>query len=277
MRIAVSCCVTAALCLLGACSEERPPTDKPGSPPSETDSDLPRRLTLPPGADLLLEAGADGRPEQVGTGSFDLQVSTLDGGDLQRTDRAEPGGAWKYPDYVARGRYPRAVVVARPRTGAEALSPGVGQFAYGADVRLAPDSTGRVEDNGNNILQRGLASDETMFKLEIDANGRPGCSVKGRAGLATVLAANAVEPGIWYRIRCELRRDYVRVLVAEYLPSGATSMTGRAKPGRAGEVSFDGDEVPFSVGGKVARDGSVIKSETDQFNGEIANAYVRIP
>lgn len=277
MRIAVSCCVTAALFLVGACSEQRAPTDQVGSPPSETEGDLPRRLTLPFGADLLLEAGTDGRPEQVGTGAFDLQVSTLDGGDLEPSDRAEPGGSWKYPDYQPRGRYPRAVVVARPREGADPLSPGSGQFAYGADVRLAPDSTGRVEDNGNNILQRGLASDESMFKLEIDANGRPGCSVKGRAGLAIVLAGNPVEPGLWYRIRCELRRDYIRVLVAEYLPSGSTSMTGRAKPGRAGEVAFDGDEVPFSVGGKVARDGSVIKSETDQFNGEIANAYVRIP
>ena len=116
-----------------------------------------------------------------------------------------------------------------------------------------------------------------MFKLEVDAIGRPGCTVKGTAGEATVLAIDPVEAGRWYRIRCERRPGVIRILVSQYLPSGAATTTARERPGRAGAVSFSAGEVPFSIGGKVARDGTVIRSSTDQFNGEIDNAYVKIP
>jgi hypothetical protein len=257
------------LALVG-CSEQVPPTIDVAAPePSGTEA--PARLAVPEGAAIHLVAGVDGEPEQRGSAVLETSISSLAGGAVQSIARPS-SRAWRMPSYQDQGSYPRAVVLARPGPEEEALSPGRGAFGYGADIRLDELSTGRVEDNGNNVLQRGLSSDSSMFKLEVDAEGRPGCTVKGQDGTVSVLAAGPITAGTWYRIRCERQRQELRLLVSEYGPSGPTTQV-RLRTGETGPVTFDGAQVPVSVGGKVAHDGSVIRSATDQFNGMIGNAY----
>ncbi len=226
---------------------------------------------------MLIEGRTAGRPQQSGTADVDVEVSSLDGGEVRSSKGRDSSGAWRFPAFESSGIYPRAVIVARPVEGTDSLSPGVGRFAYGADIILDAGSTGRAEDNGNNVVQRGLSGDPSLYKLEVDADMRPRCTVEGQAGVLAVYALQPIEAGRWYRIRCDLGPNVLQIVVSEYLPSGAVTTTGREERGDAGAVVYSDSEVPIAVGGKVSHDGSVNKSSTDQFNGEIDNAYVLIP
>lgn len=279
-RLTAAACAAVVPLALVACSEQRAPTvDEPA--PAPTVSSGPPRLALPTEPDLLVVAGPEGEPVQRGTAELETEISSLDGGVVRPAAGGMSRGAWRFPSYRSGDPYPRAVVVARPAAAGDdevgPLSPGTRRFDYGADLRLDTISTGRVEDNGNNVVQRGLSSDPSMFKLEIDADGRPGCIVKGRSGEVRAFSVQPLNAGTWYRIRCERRARVLRVLVSEYLPSGRALTEVRELPGRAGAVTFPGSEVPFSIGGKAAHDGSVITSATDQFNGAIDNAYFTMP
>jgi hypothetical protein len=267
--------VAAALVLaLIGCSEEQPPSiDVAASEPDATETPL--RVTVPEDAQVLLVASDDGGAEQLGSADLETSVSSLEGGVLESLKRPT-SRAWVMPTFAPSGSYPRAVVVARPGPAEEALSPGASDFEYGADVRLDELSMGRSEDNGNNVLQRGLSSDASLFKLEVDADGRPGCTVKGQRATVSVLAAEPMTADTWYRLRCERREGVLRILVSEYAPGSGFSSQARQQAGDPGPLTFDGAEVPFSVGGKVAHDGTVIRSATDQFNGAIGNAYYRM-
>lgn len=181
--------------------------------------------------------------------------------------------AFDFPAFQATGPYPRAVLVARNPGSDDRLSPGAADFAYGADLRLDQVSEGRDEDNGDNVVQRGLATDAAMFKLEVDER-RPGCTVKGADGALSVFHPDLVEPGRWYRVRCQRASEGITIHVAELPLRGETSDPGRTKRGPTGEVTMSEAGVPLSVGGKVASDGTVVASASDQFNGLIANPFL---
>lgn len=278
-RRAAACAHCSALALLAtACADEQGPSDDPmPSAPSTSPSESSGRLRLPKNPDLLVVAGPGGVPEQRGSGEVEILVSTLEGGEVTAARGRGAGTGLRFPTFRAEGAYGRAVVVAKVAPGDLSLDPGLPPFSWGADVVVDPESAGRTEDNGNNVVQRGLSSDAVMFKLETDAQRRPSCTAKGRAGSLTVTAQEPVQAGTWYRLRCEARTNRLRILVSEYLPSGGTTTVGREVDGPLGGISFIGQDVPFSVGGKVAFDGTVIASATDQFNGAIDNAFVRIP
>jgi len=233
-----------------------------------------RRLGLPKAPELLVGVDSDGQPVQRGTADATVSVSTLNGGELGTAPGLDDVPTMAFPAFRSAGPYPRAVVQARVNGPTDTLNPDVSRFLYGADIKLDADSAGRSEDNGNNVIQRGLSSDTAMFKLEMDADRRPGCTVQGSAGSLSVLSPQPVEPGMWYRVRCQVRRNVIRVLVTEYLPSGSAMTSGRENRGAVGPVAFPGTEVPVAIGGKLAQDGSVITSATDQFNGLIVNAFV---
>ena len=203
-----------------------------------------------------------------------MSVASVADGRLS-VDSAGPlvAAAFDFPAFQATGTYPRAVLVARNPGSDDRLSPGAADFAYGADLRLDKVSEGRVEDNGDNVVQRGLATDAVMFKLEVDER-RPGCTVKGADGALSVFHPDLVEPDRWYRVRCERAGEGITIHVAELPLRGETSDPGRRKRGPTGEVTMSEAGVPLSVGGKVASDGTVVASATDQFNGLIANPFL---
>lgn len=272
--LVVLCLATAA----AACSEEvEPSVDKPPTT-ATTPADSGRPLELPGEAGMLLRPGnpPGAPPEQLGSAALTTGVVSEEGGRVATGTDPNGDSAFTFPAFQPVGPYPRAAVVAKPDGDPAVLDPGNRRFQWGADLKIDPKSVGRTIDNGNNVLQRGLSVDADMFKLEVDANMRPSCSVKGADGEVVVYASEAVSPGTWYRIRCARRAHRLTIYVGEFLPSGATTATGRAKVGSVGTVNFADPLTPVSVGGKVANNGQIVKDATDQFNGSISNPFILV-
>ncbi len=221
------------------------------------------------GSVLRLDLGAPGAtPDltQLGSARLRLGVSTTDGGRLSTVASEHGGVALRYPRFSRAASYPRAVVRAVPVSGD--LDPGVREMEWGADVRLDRVSRGRPEDNGDNVLQRGLSSDKALFKAEVDKD-RAACTVRGDEGTLVVRSRRPLVPEQWYRIRCVRERDTLRVEVTSFPPGGALQRWSDEETGPIGSVTFADPDIPIAVGGKLAHDGSVVTGATDQFNGQL--------
>jgi hypothetical protein len=272
--VAAASLLVAALAVAGCADEVGPSDDTTGDATALPPDSLPH-LDVPDDAVMLLAPGPDGAPEQLGSGTVEAAYTAILDGTVTVEDGIDETQAFSFPGYQERGDYPRAAIAVTNAGPDDVLSPGTEDFVFGADFRLDEESVGREEDNGNNIIQRGLSSDDVMFKLDIDADHRPGCTIKGRDGKQMIYARQPVEDGLWYRVHCERQGDRLHVLVSEYLPSGQVTTSGRETSGPTGTVDIDA-EVPLSVGGKVARNSAMITSATDQFNGDIANPFLLI-
>jgi hypothetical protein len=230
----------------------------------------PDRLALTAGG--ALGAVVTGTPQLALSGSSEaeVEVARLGGGQLRLVGgpSASLPTAVDFPSYVGTGSYPRAVLSLTPTSGG-ALDPGADDFQYGAVFRLDGTSSGRREDNGDNILQRGLFSDSSMFKLQVD-EGHPSCMVRGSAGRVSVRSDVQVDRGTWYRATC------TRVggrLTIDTLVYGEVSAVRDAATGSAGSLSFPASR-PASVGGKLLPSGGVDAGASDQFNGAVAKVFV---
>lgn len=223
---------------------------------------------------LLVEAKEAGQPgEQAGSARVDLAISTLQGGEVRTIHGPKGEQAFRFPSYVATGTYPRAVVTVTNTGFGDALSPGITPFAWGADFNLDPRNEGRSNDNGNNLVQRGLFSDPTSFKAELD-DGKPACTVHGDKGRLIVRSPKPVTPGTWYRMRCERDGSYLTVQSWEIdKPSHAETSV---RVGAMGGVEMPSPSIPLSIGGKVGPNGAVIATATDQFNGAVANPFLDV-
>ena len=272
-----TCTLTVVLSVaLGACAEELPPTQDavPPAAPAEESPD-PYVDGIPTAPLFLLGAAPDqaGSVSQQGRGEVDVTVSTHDGGAVRVSTGPQGGPAVRFPRYTEGPVYPRAVAIARSGIEGDPLSPGTTDFRYGARFRLDGRSFGRAEDNGNNVVQRGLASDPVMYKLEVDFNLRPACTVKGSLGALTVISPKTIAPGVWHEVVCERVGSRVSIRHTE-LRKGTRRSAMNTERGLIGSLTVEDGTIPISVGGKVAHNGRVIVSATDQFNGSIAAAFI---
>ena len=212
--------------------------------------------------------------EQRGTVDVEMDVSRLTDGQLTLEQDEEFGAVWDFPDYTGGAEPPRAIVSAVPPSDPDPLSPGESDFRYGATFTKDEESRGSEVDNGDNLVQRGLASDVHQFKLELD-DDRPRCQVKGIEGTLGVRSEVQVRAGVWYSVECERRGDALRVTVIVD-PRGAGDVYSSEKEGPIGELDWTGMPTPIAVGGKLASDGSVIRTATDQFNGLMTMAWLDV-
>jgi hypothetical protein len=216
----------------------------------------------------------------AGTAVTRQRIVTQNGGFLvarwSRTGRF----AADYPAFDGSTRGPRAVVAVTNAGATDALSPGAASFAFGADVRRDPVSTGTPSDNGNNVVQRGLFGDVAQFKVQLD-NGHPLCRVKGDLGVLSVNSRLFLRSNTWYRIICvrqvSVSGDHLALTVApvrlDGTPGPAVSSSSAVLP--VGDTGFSYD-TPLSVGGKLNPNLTIVAA-SDQFNGWIDNAFLRIP
>ena len=243
--------------------------------------------TAPVDSDLHLTfdevAGADGTAvwqiEDQGTGAFDIDVATDDGGRV----RAAPGSGGRAADRALRFPWfdptdPAAEAVVRvvPTGTVDALDPGTGPVAFGADFAIdaaSDDQSPGSIDDGDNIVQRGRWGDPGQYKLEVNGT-RPVCRFAGRSG-AVEIYGSPIEPERWYRARCERAEGTATLAVTSWDADGAAATRTWNKPDPSGDLSPASAATPLSIGGKLGWGGGVA-TDPDQFNGRIDEVWVAV-
>jgi hypothetical protein len=139
------------------------------------------------------------------------------------------------------------------------LNPGTRDFAYGADVLLAPWQTSK----GQNIVQKGYSTTSSQWKLQIDGlAGRPSCVLVDvhRPTIRIATSSVSVADGRWHGLACS-RTGSVLTVFVDGVPRGWTTVPAT--------LSVT-NQRPLSIGSK----GSF--SDNDQFNGALDNVWVEI-
>lgn len=216
-------------------------------------------------------------PAQSGTAAVTVEVVSLDGGQVVVSTGRDDALVLDFPAYAeSEDAPPRAIVRVTPRSkGVDPLAPGDADFSFGAEFRIDTESKGTEVDNGDNLIQRGLASDPSQYKFEVDGD-RPACRVRGSAGDVQVRLDREVLPGSWYAARCSRIGDSVELSVTEYGRDGRTNEFSATERGPTGILEWPKSQTPISIGGKLAANGEVIRSATDQFNGLVSNPFLVI-
>jgi hypothetical protein len=256
---------------VAGCAEQQPVTLDDGLP---TATPTPKGGGLPEDPVVLLEA-SEKSPEirQVGSADVKIAVINLSNGAVGVADGRGDGTALDFPTYKGDDPvYPRAVVSVSNAGRDDQLNPGTRDFVWGGDFNIDKLSLGPGVDNGDNLVQRGISSQPTLFKAEIDKD-RAACTVRGDEGELIVRARERVTPGRWYRVRCERTLSELGVYVTEYDPDGFVKTYARRVSGPIGDVTMSDPTTPLTVGGKVGSDIELLNQATDQFNGLVMNPY----
>ena len=171
-----------------------------------------------------------------------------------------------------------AVIRISNATATDLLDPGTDPFSFGADFNLNTlSSTPDSKDNGDNLIQRGLANSATQYKIQIDA-GKPSCVLRQGTTTITAKATQVIERGTWYRVVCQRTAAGGVTTVSLTVTRLSTGALVPTTPGTGALLDLSiATTVPMSVGGKLSDTGNVILSATDQFNGRIDNAFLDLP
>ena len=207
-----------------------------------------------------------------------IEVMSINGGEIIGAPGVTGNGsAGEYPAHSIGPDSPRAVIKITnlANSNLHLLNPAERDFWFGADVNLdTVNATPGSNDDGNNVIQRGLYNETSQFKIEVDRL-RPSCRIKGSLDDIR-LEGNPITPEETYRIRCERIGATIRLMVWPVNADGSlgSAVTNTAQVIDVGPLVFDRG-IPMSIGGKLNNNGTV-NASTDQFNGTIDNAILRI-
>lgn len=205
-------------------------------------------------------------------GSRSLQAN---GGQLVQVPSGNGTSALKFPSYDSGKTGPRLVLALEPEGGRDDLNPGAGDFSFGADLRLNEESSEKgSDDDGDNVLQRGLFSDAFQYKLQVDKRV-PSCTVKAGAERLFVDLDQAFDDG-WYRVRCDYRAGTLTLSASRVLQDRIEPLAVRSVQGTPGPLQF-AVKTPVTVGGKITPQGELVFTQSDQFNGDLDNVFVDVP
>lgn len=207
--------------------------------------------------------------ENGGSSEVDTKVSAAGGGALRTVARKGGGYAARFPTYATNYRQ-RVVVTATSPAGKDALSPGTRNFTFGADFTLDKVSEGSAQDNGNNLVQRGLFADPGQYKIQID-HAKASCRVAGKAGAVFVRSTTPIKPATWYRVSCSRTQGGLTLAIGT-----VDGVVGRTWSAGATGVVDAADSTPLALGGKVSRSGRAVAGNSDQFNGAMDNVFLRL-
>lgn len=203
-------------------------------------------------------------------GSATVTEQSFFGGELTVVPSFDDAGnAVRFPEFSDSAEEPGVGIVAMAQE-APLPAPGEKSFRYGADVLFDVLGASSAADNGDNVLQRGLAADASQYKLQID-HGVPSCAVQG-ADARLMTKGDELEAATWYRLECRLDESGLELLVTDLETEESASF---ASPGTVGAVEFD-DDVPIAIGRKAARGGVGIEKQPDQFNGTLDRVWISI-
>jgi hypothetical protein len=262
----VACCVVA----LGACGNL---AGGPGEPTQSAGSAYPIAPSISTAAVLL---DFDNENPLTTTVAEGVSVRSLQagGGQVVRVQSGNGTSAVRFPPFAADKEAPRLVLVLNPVGAADLLNPASKDFSFGADLRLNDASVSEGDDNGDNVLQRGLFSDANQYKLQVDKRV-PSCTVKSGDARLIVKFDQRLDKG-WFRIRCDYAAGSLTVSVSRILTDRVEELADKTESMSIGSLGFSGRS-PATIGGKIGANGELVLNQSDQFNGELDNVFVDIP
>ena len=182
--------------------------------------------------------------------------------------------ALRFPAYSPGPQAPRLVLIINPIGATDLLNPEANDFSFGADLRLDEMSSGKGDDNGDNVLQRGLFSDDSQYKLQVDQRV-PSCTVKSGKAQLFVKFDKGLGEG-WFRVRCAYEAGSLTLSVSRILSDRFEKLGSKSGSRSIGPVGFSA-RTPATIGGKLGSNGELVLKQSDQFNGELDNVFVDIP
>jgi hypothetical protein len=204
-----------------------------------------------------------------------VRISAVSGGTLRAVPGRDGGYAARFP--ALNPSDPRRAVMTVTTTSEDPFNPGVADFSFGADFTVdeaadqpADDEKTDSEDNGNNLLQRGLFSDAAQYKLQVDG-GRVSCRIAGTEGEVVVKAPQPIEPDTWYRVSCMRVGERITLQVDDF--EGDPERTSEEGP--TGSVHL-APTTPVVLGGKARLGGAAVAADSDQFNGALDNVFLTV-
>lgn len=271
IKVAATVLALASACVLAGCGgpgvETRLPSD-PTRTPYAVKPDLSRNA-------VLLDFDEEDPIAVQASGKVGTRSLQAGGGQLIQVPSGNGTSALQFPSYDRGKNGPRLVLVLESGGGPDQFNPAGGEFSFGADLRLDAESSEKgSDDNGDNVLQRGLFSDQFQYKLQVDKRV-PSCTVKSGATRMFVKLDQSFDDN-WFRVRCDYRSGTLtisasRILQDRFDDLGLKSVQGTIKP-----LQFSAKS-PVTVGGKTTPEGELVFNESDQFNGDLDNVYVDIP
>ena len=196
-----------------------------------------------------------------------------------------------FPAYATTGSNFAAVKVTPKAFGlSDVLAPREKNLKFGADIKFNSPLPGRrAGDDGNNVIQRGRASND-QYKIQVDRQSdnvthKASCVLREEGfpnNFTSVVNDTSLLASSWYRLLCTRTTvggvDFVTLSV-ENLTAGTPPNTKSATGTRATFLDYatatTAKPFPIAIGAKVDAAG-VIDPNSDQFNGRIDNAYVAI-
>ena len=264
-----------AVCLFGACGDRSGSGSSTPAPSSAGAIDTSRYT---PVVDLTFDAASiDGDRISVpnrGQLGVDITVESVNDGTVSLVPGPEQGRSLKFPGLGSTATPPRAILAIRPSDAdgnVDSLTPRERPFEFGAQFRLDGESEGRDDDDGNNLVQRGLAADLSQYKIQVD-HGHASCRIAGDRGDVVLKSRVEIEPDEWYDVRCSRDGSTVVLRLHEL---GDTSTDTVRGTGELGAVAPPPD-TPLAVGGKATDSGQLVVRKTDQFNGDVHSVFLAI-
>ena len=196
------------------------------------------------------------------------------GGQIVQVPSGNGTSALRFPPYSPAAPSPRLVLVINPVGATDLLNPEAKDFSFGADLRLNEVSSGKGDDNGDNVLQRGLFSDANQYKLQVDKRV-PSCTVRSGTGQLFVKFDKGLDEG-WFRVRCAYEAGSLTISVSKILADRVEELGNKTESRSIGPVGFSA-RTPATIGGKLGSKGQLVLHQSDQFNGELDNVFVDIP
>lgn len=263
---ALACCVLA----LGACGNFASGSGAP------TES---ARLTYPiepsvSAAGVLLDFDDEDPLATTATERVSVRSLEAGGGEAVQVQSGNGTSGLRFPPYSPGTQAPRLVLVIKPVGATDLLNPQGNDLSFGADLRLNDLSSGNGDDNGDNVLQRGLFSDANQYKLQVDKRV-PSCTVKSSEGRLFVKFGQSLDKG-WFRVRCDYEAGSLTLSVSKILTDQVEELGNKTKSMSIGSLDFSGN-TPVTIGGKIGSNGELVLHQSDQFNGELDNVFVDIP
>lgn len=237
-----------------------------------------------------------GKPVGLVMGATIPQAVRPGGAEIIPTDvRAVPGVVANdklvgvFPAYSSTPTNLSAYVVKPTVFGAtEALAPGTRKFVFGADLRLnSGATTGVPADNGNNVVQRGLAGGD-QYKIQADVvGGVPNvtCVIRDEGVQTAQTPAVPIQAATWVRARCTrvVTGGGQHVTLSVSYPGGefanppASMVTFTPVANLNYGTATAVQPIPLTMGAKVNNEAtSVLLTDSDQFNGQLDNLYLKI-